>query len=278
MLFTNWLRNLRPALTPGRAERTPRRRQSGRDRGPRRLILEQLEDRSLPSCMVSLAPNEPAPQLVGEAITWTATATDCGTTPVYQFSVAPHGGALQVVRDFSPTNSFDWTPMQEGTYDIEVTVKDAYQATETNTAVAADAVASRVTGTDAIITPTINPLVALYSAPPTSAQTEFVQFSVAGDSPSWRNTDTLPVVPGKSTNFFVAGMLPNTTYEMRDVRSDGTGSAPLLFTTGSLPTNLSFPAYTVQQPPGPGSDLDQDMIFHQLGSSPSNVPNPLATD
>src|SRR6516165_1343409 len=82
MLFTSWLRTPRPALTPDRAERSSRRRQSGRGRGPRRLILKQLEDRSLPSGTVSLAPSEPAPQLVGEAITWTATATDCGANPV----------------------------------------------------------------------------------------------------------------------------------------------------------------------------------------------------
>jgi hypothetical protein len=228
--------------------------------------------------MVSLAPSEAAPQLVGDAITWTATATDCGATPVYQFSVAPHAGAFQVVRDFSPTNSFPWTPMQEGAYDIQVTVKDGYQATETTTAVAADAVASRVSGSQPVVTATLNPLVALYSAPPTAAGTVFVQFAVAGDQPAWRNTDARAVVPGKSTNFLVAGMLPETTYEMHDVRSDGTASAPLLFTTGSLPTTLTFPTFTVQQPPGPGSDLDQDMIFHLLTSSPSNAPDPLATD
>src|SRR6266404_1386367 len=274
-----WLSSILNSLSPSSPHTRTRRRPAPRQRpATRRLILEVLEDRSLPSCMVSLAPNEAVPQLVGEGITWTATATDCGATPVYQFSVAPHAGAFHVVRDFSPTNAFAWTPMQEGTYDIEVTVKDGYQATETTSAVVADAVASRVTGSEAVITPTLNPLVALYSAPPSSARTEFVQFSVAGDSPSWRNTNTLPVVAGKSTNFFVAGMLPNTTYEMRDVRSDGTGSAPLLFTTGSPPTTLSFPTFTVIQPPGPGSDVDQDMLFHQLSKSPSNAPNPLATD
>src|SRR5262249_18329735 len=175
----------------------------GRGRATRRLVLEQLEDRSLPSCMVSLAPSEAAPQLVGEPITWTATATDCGTAPVYLFSAAPHGGAFHVVRDFSPTNTFTWTPMQEGTYDIQVTVKDVYQATETTSAVVVDVVASRVAESQAVVTPTLNPLVALYSVPPSSAGTVFVQFSVAGDHPSWRNTNTLPVVPGKSTNVFV---------------------------------------------------------------------------
>ena len=51
---------------------------------------------ALPSgCTVSLPPSEPAPQLVGERITWTATAPNCGATPVYQFSVAerPTAGA-----------------------------------------------------------------------------------------------------------------------------------------------------------------------------------------
>src|SRR5262245_54205741 len=45
-----------------------------------------------------------------------------------------------------------------------------------------------------------------------------------------------------------------------------------------LPPNLSVPTFTVIQPPGPGSDLNEDMVFHQLTSSPSNAPNPLATD
>src|SRR5204863_8140539 len=123
-----------------------------------RLRVEPLEDRSLPSGTVSLVPSESAPQLVGERITWTATATDSGATPVYQFSVAPHAGAFRVVRDFSPSNAFAWTPMQEGTYDVEVSIKDDYQATETTSAVAADAVASRVSGSQAVVTPTLNPL------------------------------------------------------------------------------------------------------------------------
>src|SRR5262249_50755421 len=159
--------------------------------------------------------------------TRTATAADCGATPVYQFSAAPHGGAFHVVRDFSLANSFTWTPIQEGNYDIEVTVKEGYQATETTSAVVADAVASRVSGSQAVVTPTANPLVALYSVPPSAAHSVFVQFAVAGDHPAWRNTDIRTVVPGKSTNVFIAGMLPNTTYEMRHVFSDGTGSAPL---------------------------------------------------
>src|SRR5262249_51874710 len=221
--------------------RQPRRPVSSVPRSPRRhtarLRVETLEDRSLLSGTVTLAPSDDSP-LVGERVTWTATAVDVGPTPVYQFSAAPHGGAFPVVRDFSPANTFTWTPMQEGTYDIEVIVKDGYQATETTSVVVADAVASRVSGSQAVITPTLNPLVALYSIPPSSAGTVFVQFSVAGDHPSWRNTDTRTVVPGKSTNVFVAGMLPNTTYQMRHVFSDGTGSAPMLFTTGNIPATL----------------------------------------
>jgi arylsulfate sulfotransferase len=227
---------------------------------------------------VSLAPSEAAPQLVGEPVTWTATASDCGATPVYQFSVAPHGGDFRVVRDFSPTNTFAWTPMQEGTYDVKVAVKDGYQAAETHLAVVSDAVASRVAGSQAVVTPTLNPLVALYSVPPSPAATVFVQFAVAGDHPAWRNTDARAVVPGKSTNVFVAGLLPNTTYQMRHVFSDGTGSAPLLFTTGSIPSTLNFPPITAPQPPGPGSDLNQDVLFQSHARPPQNAPYVYATD
>jgi hypothetical protein len=190
---------------------------------------------------------------------------------------------MRVVRDFSLANSFAWTPMKEGTYDIQVIVKEGFDATNSESADALDVVKSRVTGSQAVITPTSNPLVALYSVPPTRPGpgphgTVHVEFAVAGDNPSWHSTNELHSRPGKSTNFFVAGMLPSTTYEMRDVFSDGATSAPQFFTTGKLPSNLVFPTFAVQQPPGPGSDVDQGLIFQQLPSSPSNAPNPLATD
>jgi hypothetical protein len=157
-------------------------------------------------------------------------------------------------------------------------VKDGYQATETVSAVVPDAVASRVSGSQDVVTPTANPLVALYSIAPSSAGTAFVQFAVAGHNPDWRNTDVRTIVPGKSTNVFIAGMLPETTYEMRHVFSDGTGSEPLLFTTGSIPTTVNIPAFTVQQPPAPGSDVAQDMVFHQLIQPTPQCPPLVATD
>ncbi len=257
-----------------------RRRCAGRRLpNPRiRLRLEALEERCLLSGGISLTPSEPAPQLVGEPIAWTASVPNAAPGLVYQFSVGSPGGPFQVVRDFSPDNHFTWAPMQEGNYRIEVTVKDGFDAQDTQSAVVVDEVDSRISGDQAAITPTANPLVALYSVPPGPKGMVHVEFAVASDDPSWRSTNELPSEPSRSTNFFVAGMLPDTTYEMRDVFSDGTTSAPSLFTTGSLPSNLVFPTFTVQQPPGPGSDLDEDMIFHQLSSSASNVPNPLATD
>jgi hypothetical protein len=246
-----------------------------RDAG--RPPVEALEDRRLLSGTATLAPGDDS-LLVGERVTWTAAAADVGANPVYQFSAAPHGGVFHVVRDFSPANTFAWTPMQEGTYDIKVTVKDGYEGTETTSAVAADEVESRLSGSEAVVSATTNPLVALYSVPPSAAATAFVQFSPAGDHPSWRNTDARPVVAGKSTNFFVAGMLPNTTYQMRHVFSDGTGSAPQLFTTGGIPTTLTIAPFTVRQPAGPGSDVEQDMVFHQRVPGTPAAPGLVATD
>jgi hypothetical protein len=245
-----------------------------------RLRGEALEDRSLPSGGVSLAPDQSDPQPVGTPVTWTATVQDTPPGMVYQFSVGAPGGPFQVVRDFSPDDQFTWAPMREGTYRIRVTVEDGFDATDVQSAVVTDQVQPRATGPNAVITPTANPLVALYSVPPGPAGTVHVEFAVAGANPSWQSTNDLPSEPARSTNFFVAGMLPDTNYEMRDVFSNGTTSAPLLFTTGSLPSNLVFPRFAVIQPPGPGGDLDQGMIFHQFGSpsTTSNAPNPLATD
>ena len=98
-----------------------------------------------------------------------------------------------------------------------------------------------------------------------------VEFQPQGSDQPWSSTAELPIVPGESTNVFVAGMLPDTTYLMRHVLNDGTTSAPLTFTTGPLPTNVTFPTFSVQQAPTPGTGLTQDIVFHVGVSGPNGT-------
>jgi hypothetical protein len=228
---------------------------------------------------VVLTDSAPAAPLVGSPVIWTATASGDGSTLVYQFSVAEASGPYHMVQDFSLSNSFTWNPMQEGTYEIQVTVKDSYSISSAGDSTTASYTAtSRIVGTSAIISPMANPLVALFSAPASAGASMYVQFAQQGPTPSWISTDPLPVVNGDSTNFIVAGMLPNTTYLMRYVLADGTVSTPLKFTTGSLPTNLNFPTVTVPQAPAAGTDLSQDMIFHAGLNDPASSVTTFTTD
>jgi hypothetical protein len=224
-----------------------------------------------------LTPSVPSPALVGGSITWTAT-TDIGPTPVYQFRVGADGGPLSVVRDFSVANTFPWVPMEEGAYEVEVTAKAGFAATDGMSARVTYGVNSLVTGTDPVVTPTANPLVALYSAPPTLDSPVHVNFRPEGDPGApWRSTDTKVPVPGLSTNFLVAGLRPSTTYEMVAVTGSRT-SPPLSFTTGALPAGLNFPRYTIVQPPGPGTDLSQSLVFHMATMGGPGSVTVLATD
>ena len=248
-------------------------------------------------CTVSLQPSTPSPRLVGERMTWTATGSSCGTAPVYRFDVAaraegrdgkgsePERGrrGFALLRDFSLDNSFAWAPMQEGGYEIRVEVKEGFDAVQATSAVVSDQATSRVTGNIAVVTPTRNPLVALYSAPPCEHGALRVRFrpaSAPSEAP-WKSTNTLPCVPGLSRNFVVAGMRANTTYEMiHRVHGDEDATvASLLFTTGTPPATLSIPAFTIRQAPGPGADLRRDVLYHNLAArQAANHVNLLATD
>jgi hypothetical protein len=264
-----------PSCTRAAARRAPVRR-------PRRHRphCTPLEDRSLLS--VALTGIPPAVPYVGSPVIWTARSGGHGSKPVYQFLVGHQGGPLQIVRDFGPTNTFTWNPMQEGTYDIEVLVKSGYSARKSEVARATYTAQTRVVGDTAVVSPMANPLVALYSAPPSPGASMYVQFAKLGPTLSWQDTSPLPIVPGESTNFIVAGMLPSTTYLMRDVLDDGTVSPAVAFTTGSLPANLTFPTFTVVQPPAAGTDLSQGVIFHAAGGgngkASRNTADPVATD
>ena len=200
-----------------------------------------LEDRCLLS--VTLRDSGPTDPLVGSPVTWTATADDHGESPVYQFSVGPAGGKSQVVRDFSTSDSFTWNPMREGTYEVRVIVKDSFAATPGESAVATYTAGSRVRAQRGHQPHAQSPGRAV-QRPPSPGRSMRVEFRPAGPDQPWSTTSPLPIVPGESTNFLVAGMLPETTYEMRHVLDNGTKSSPLTFTTGALPTDLTFPTFT----------------------------------
>ena len=146
-----------PSSTRAAARRAPVRR-------PRRHRphCTPLEDRCLLS--VSLTDTAPAVPYVGSPVIWTATSRGHGSKPVYQFSVGLPGGALQVVRDFSLSDSFTWNPMQQGTYDIRVVVKTGFGARKSESTSATYTAQTRVVGDSAVVSPMANPLVALYSA------------------------------------------------------------------------------------------------------------------
>jgi arylsulfate sulfotransferase len=244
-------------------------------------------------CTVSLEPSTSAPHLVGDRIVWVATAESCGDRPVYQFRVATGShdrddddvedeayDRFRLVRDFSPDNAFAWTPMEEGVYSVLASVKHDFDSKETSSAVMLAVVVPRVTGQQPVVTPTRNPLVALYSAPPCRAGTMVVAFRQADvpDAP-WVLTNKLRCLPGRSRNFVVAGMLPGTTYELMHVSRDELSTYPLRFTTGTPPSTLNIPPFTVRLGPGPGSDVSQNVVYHNLAGRPAvNAVNLLATD
>jgi arylsulfate sulfotransferase len=183
------------------------------------------------------------------------------------------------VIDFSHTNTFTWNPMQQGTYDIQVIVKDSFSASTGESATATYTADTRVDGTSAVVSPTSNPLVALFSAPPSRGSSMYVQFQQQSSTGgSWTSTSPLSVVPGESTNFLVAGMLPSTTYLMRYVLNDGTISAPLTFTTGALAKNLKFPTFKVQKAPTAKADPTENFVLHMGVNPPPGTVNTLATD
>lgn len=228
---------------------------------------------------ITVKANKASGQPVGTTITWTATATGM-KNPVYRFSVAS-GGSSSIVRDFGQSASFKWTPMQEGAYTIQATVKEGFSASSSAQQTAGYTVTSRVTGKNAVVSATANPLVALYSAP-ACAGSLVVQFRPASGSSAWQSTAARPCVAGQSVNVLVAGMKPATQYTLQSVVTNSgssTTSSPLSFTTGAPEKGLTIAKFTVAQAATAQSDQKTPLIFHALNVNPSpKFANPIATD
>src|SRR5215471_7700784 len=216
----------------------------------------------------------PSGQPVGTTIVWTATPS-LGTQ--YQFSVTDSTGTFFIASDFSPYNTFSWTSIDQGIYSVRAIAQPPSGASQQVTK--GFLVLSRVSGSSAVVTPTSNPLVALYSAPACGQGSIHVEYTLNGAN-NWKPTNTKACVSNKSSNFYIAGMLPSTIYQMRNVVVNGsqtTTSAVTLFTTGALPR--SFPTFQLTNPPDLNSSLTQQVLVHSmLDLSHFSDSIPIATD
>ena len=199
---------------------------------------------------VSLRPSVPSPAPVGTIVTWTPSVTGAGPgTFWYRYRTRPAGGTFHVARDFGPQYLFDWTASEhEGNYEIEVTVRDLNTG-DTAAGTAAYAMTSRVAGNIPVLTPTANPLVFLYSAPPCPAGGQMrVQFqSSIGNA----NTPYKACQDGVSMNFYLAGMRPQSTYTVQHMlqTASETSFGPTIYLTIPAISPSQIPTYSVLQPP-----------------------------
>jgi arylsulfate sulfotransferase len=233
-----------------------------------------------------LKPSHASPQKIGTAIVWTVRATDSNTGPLtFQFRVAPPGRrSFALVKDFNvgvkkagswnPVTNFEWTPTGiEGDYKIQVVAKD-FTSGETDTRTAKFSVKPLVTGSTPVVVATGNPLVALFSAPACPrGSTIRVSFQPESKSVPAAFTNSTACNPNATTTFEIAGMYPSTAYQMIaqvDTGGSTVNSTPVSFTTGALPSKLTFPTFTTITPPGPGADTADAVILHgsvQLGGN-----------
>jgi hypothetical protein len=167
--------------------------------------------------------------------------------------------------------------MEDGAFRVKVEVFEANGSAAAESTVDYT-VTSRITGDDAVISPTAHPLVALYSIPPCTGQAR-VQFraTVGG---AFQITNAKPCRPGQSVNFHIAGMRATTQYVMRHVITNGGSSqeGPLMsFTTGT-PT-LTFPTLTVPNTLDAQTSLVDDVLLQSvLVPQPPAIAFAIATD
>lgn len=233
---------------------------------------------------VQLASLTDTSQPVGVQSSWQAVATDA-VQPQYRFELVDNQGATSLLRDYASYSArLDWTPIEEGTYLVRVTALDPASG-ETAVATASYQAASRI-GADLqpVVSITPHPLVLLYSAPPCEVGWSVRVVFAPADAPNDQQATPLrPCTSDRSTNFYLAGLLPETSYIASQQIVIGTflvqtGPA-ITFTSGSL--NLTFnsaaalPAPTAQinapEPllldnGGTARNLAGQIVWYQLSS------------
>ncbi len=230
---------------------------------------------------VRLQANLSSPQPVGTPLGLTAQPLTTGSSArdkfVFQYSVSVSGGPFRIVHDYSQQYAFAWTP---DLFEQSVTIRVRVRDNDTKAIAQAEMpfqFVSRVKANVPVVTPTAHPLVALFSAPPCPQGSQFrVAFHADGDEAITR-TPAQPCRGSTSNNAYVAGMRPDTEYQVRsEVMTSGrvaTGNY-LPFHTGMLDGN--FPPVVVAIPET-GTDATEPVIVYSAESMVDGA-RPFASD
>jgi hypothetical protein len=241
--------------------------------------------------IVSITPSVSSPQPIGTPVTWTVTAQDSNPGPLtFQFNVSYQTGPFVLARDFNAgiLNAGTWTSQPfvwtatggEGKHQIQVVLKD-FGSGETKSYAVPFYLTSLVSQGGPVVVPTANPLVALFSAPSCLAGSFMrVVFERLGSSDTTA-TNWTACHPPISVTFEIAGMYPSTTYTMHSQTATGSqvvNGSTLDFTTGALPSGITFPTFTVNIAAGPQTDVADRIILHSFVPFGSVIDVPVATD
>jgi arylsulfate sulfotransferase len=221
---------------------------------------------------VTVTPSAQSPAAVGTIVTFTAVSDATTTNLWYRFRVRKQGGDFQIVRDFGPVNTLDWTAStHEGAYEVEVSARnlDSGERAEASSVFQFQSV---VTGDQAAVSPTKNSLVFLYSAPECARGSRMRVEFTASDG-SVQHTPYQACRSG-SMNFYLAGLRANTNYTAHHTIDDGSefrNSADVAFSTGDLPAGLYTDSILI---PSQNAATDSILLGGPLNTSP--VANDLA--
>jgi arylsulfate sulfotransferase len=228
---------------------------------------------------VRLLMNRQAPQPVGTPIGLAAHVENAAKGMlVFRYSVSTNGGPSQIIRDFSQQRDFVWRPaLYEHDSIVHVTVRNN-ETKETADDEQSFQTTSRIKDTSPVVTPTANPLIALFSAPPCADGGKFrVAFQRQG-------SNTQSYIPfeacrgSRSNNVYIAGMRPDSDYRLRAEFASGsnvTMGSWLTFHAGVL--DGDFPPVSIDVPRDSGSSTPEPVLILSVASS-GGLKRPIATD
>lgn len=186
----------------------------------------------------------PAPS-VGEPFNW---GLIVGPDERARATVFDENNAVVFHQDYTPEGQFEWTPLQAGTYFVQIRVKD-----DTGEIAFGEALAEVPPQGNPTVTATDHPLVALYTYEIPAGLTANVAYTCDSCMDTIARTFETPLLEGTGAEVGVLlpGLRPESTYSVRHTLYDENGiverGPELSITMGAIPVEL--PTVSVLSPP-----------------------------